>query len=184
MFERWLWKEKEHVDQFVGESFLAIDPGESGKVLAYEKGNPAPVLCCGALEQVEMARLMRVTGARVLVYEQQYVRSLKASQSVLEMTFKFGMALGWVGCTRADVRELHLFGMAPASWQAHQRGHKGHPKRAELAAIAKQRALAEAAKGGPFRLWWDAEVKEGREGLASALGIADLWKHVAWHSSI
>lgn len=180
MFERWNWKEAEHVEQFRGEAFLSIDPGEAGKVLAYEARNPNPVLVCDPHQPKDIYRLMRATSARVIVVEAQYVRSLKASQSVLEMTIKLGMALGWVACMNADIRELHLFQMAPASWQAHQRGHKGRPKRGEGLAIAKERARAQAASDPVFRLWWDAEVQAGREGLASALGIGDLWKHEAW----
>lgn len=180
MFERWNWKEPEHVDQFRGEAFLAIDPGEHGKVLAYEECNPDPAFACSPLQPVEMARLMRATGARVIVVETQYVTMIKHARSVVELTLKLGMALGWVACTRADIRECHLFEVAPASWQAHQRGHKGKPKRAEMLQISNARALAEAAKGGPFSLWWGAEAKAGKEGLASALGIGDLWKHHAW----
>lgn len=180
MFERWNWKESEHVDQFRGEAFLTIDPGEHGKVLAYEKGNPNPSLVCHPLQPEDIARLMRATGARVLVVEAQYVRSLKASQSVLELTLKLGMVLGWVACMRADIREMHVFMMAPASWQAHQRDHKGRPKRGEGIEIALERARAQTISDPLFRLWWEAEVKAGREGLASALGIADLWKATAW----
>lgn len=181
MFERWNWKEQEHVDQFRGESFLSIDPGENGKVLAFEKGNPGPVLACSPLAPIDMSRLMRVTGARVIVLETQYVTMIKHARSVVELTLKLGMALGWVACTRAEIRECHLFEVAPSSWQAHQRGHKGRtPKRAEMLKISNERALAEVRRGGSFALWWEAEVKAGREGLASALGLADLWKHVAW----
>ncbi len=180
MFERWNWKEPEHVAAFRGEAFVAVDPGEDGKGLGYEAGNPHPTFVFSPLDPRDMWRVMKAIGARVVVAEQQYVRSLKASQSVLELTFKWGMALGWLGCMRADVYETHLFGVAPASWQAHQRGHKGRPTRGEGLKIAKERARAEVGANPSFRLWWDAEVAAGREGLASALGIGDLWRATAW----
>ena len=180
MFERWNWKEADHVEPFRNEPFLAIDPGETGKVLAYEKGKRSPVMVAHPLQPEDVGRVMKATGARVLVVEAQYVRSLKASQSVLELTFKLGMCLGWVACTRAHVREMHMFAVAPASWQAHQRGHKGKPLRGEGIAIAMARAKQKANFDPVFRLWWEAEAKAGKEGLASALGIGDLWQHEAW----
>ncbi len=181
MFERWNWKESEHVDQFRGEAFLSVDPGQAGKVLAYEKGKQNPVLVAHPLQPEDLTRLLRSTGARVIVVEAQYVTMLKNARSVLELSFKWGMCLGWVACTRADPHELHVFEVAPASWQAHQRDHKGaRRKRAEMMKLAFERAGRQAATDPQFRLWWSAEVKAGREGLASALGIADFWKSVAW----
>ncbi len=182
MFERWNWDEREHVDQFRGEPFLAIDPGEHGKVLAYEAGKPNPVLVAHPLQPEDLVRLMRSTGARVIVVERQYVTMITHAKSVLELTLKLGMCLGWVACTRADIKELHLFEIAASSWQAHQRNHKGRtPKRAVSIAFMNERARQQAAVDPVFRFWWAAETNsQGREGLASALGIADLWKHVAW----
>jgi hypothetical protein len=182
VFERWNWEEPEHVDQFRGEPFLAIDPGEHGKVLGYEKGKPNPVLVAHPLQPEDLVRLMRSTGARVIVVEKQYVTMITHARSVLELTLKLGMCLGWVAATRANVQELHVFEMAASSWQAHQRGHVGRtPKRKESIRIMTERATAQATIDPVFRLWWAAETNsQGREGLASALGIADLWKHVAW----
>lgn len=170
------------MEQFRGESFLAIDPGEHGKVLAYEKSRPNAVLVAHPLQPEDLVRLMRSTGARVIVVEKQYVTMIKNARSVLELTLKLGMCLGWVAATRANVQELHLFEVAASSWQAHQRGHKGRtPKRKESIAFMNERARQQAAADPVFRLWWAAETNsQGREGLASALGIADLWKHVAW----
>lgn len=187
MFERWNWKESEHVDQFRGEAFLAIDPGERGKVLAYERqavGARNPSLCCSPLQPEDIARLMRSTGARVIVVEAQYVTQIKTARSVLELTLKLGMALGWVACMRADIREMHLFEVAASSWQAHQRGHKGRtPTRKEAMKVAQASALVQCKVDPVFRLWWEAEDKLGKEGLASALGIADHWQAVAWNGA-
>lgn len=180
MLERCNWKETEHVDQFRGESFVTMDPGEHGKALAYEKGKAEPVLVAAAMQPEDVARIMRSVGARVLITEVQYVTNLKMARGVTELSFRTGIVVGYAIATRAPVHVTHLFEMAASSWQAHQRGHKGRPKRAEQLEISKQRALAEVAKGGNFALWWEAEVKLGREGLASALGIGDLWRHVAW----
>lgn len=169
------------MDQFRGEAFLAIDPGEFGQVLAFEKGNPNPVLCCHPLQPEDMARLMRSTGARVIVVEAQYVTMLKHARSILELTFKLGQALGWVACMRADVMETHLFEVAASSWQAHQRGHVGRtPKRTEAMKLARARALAHMAFNPSFKIWWAAANTLGKEGLASALGVGDLWREVAW----
>jgi hypothetical protein len=181
VFERWNWKESEHVDQFRDESFCAMDPGASGKVLAYEKGNRYPVLAASSMQPEDVARIMRVVGARVLVAEAQYVTQLKSARGIVELAFRSGIVVGYLIATRAPVHVTHLFEVAAASWQAHQRGHKGaRPKRAEMLKISALRALAECSSNETFRLWWAAEVAAGREGLASALGIGDHWKHVAW----
>jgi len=181
VFERWNWKEFEHVEQFRDEAFVAMDPGGAGKALAYEKGNPEPVLVASAAQPEDVARIMRSVNARVLVAEAQYVTSLKAARSVVELAFRSGIVVGYMIATRAPVHVTHLFEVAASSWQAHQRGHKGRtPKRAEMLKISKARALAEVSKNGNFALWWAAEVAAGKEGLASALGLADLWRHTAW----
>lgn len=181
MFERWNWKESEHVDQFRGEAFLSIDPGEHGKVLAYEAGRHDPVLVCNPLQPEDLIRLMRSTGARVIVLEAQYVTMIRNARAVVELTFKMGQALGWLACARAEIKETHLFEVAASSWQAHQRGHKGRtPKRAESLAISRARALEQCKRDPVFKLWWDAEVAAGKEGLASALGLGDLWRATAW----
>lgn len=172
------------MNQFRNEAYLSIDPGEHGKVLGYEAGNVYPSLVAHPLQPEDLTRLMRSTGARVLVVEAQYVTQLKNARSVLELSFKLGMALGWLACTRAEIRELHMFEIAPASWQARQRrqfGIKGgRPKRKEMMELAFRRAAVEVDVNPNFRLWWNAEAKAGKEGLASALGIGDHWQGVAW----
>ena len=170
------------MDQFVGESFLTMDPGVHGKVLAYEKGNPHPVLVCSPRQPEDLSRLMRVTGARVLVVEQQYVTSLQRARSVVELSFGSGLAIGWLCCTRAPVHATHLFEVAPASWQAHQRGHVGRAKKGEANALmmAKAAEFVRQFPAEPFCLWWNAEVKAGKEGLAAALAMGEFWKHTAW----
>ncbi len=176
MFERWRWDEPEHTDQFTGKGFVAIDPGKEGAALAFRAGEKKPALMCAPEQPVELFKLVRDVDAAVIILEAQYVTHLKMARSIVELSFKTGIALGWVACSRHPLHVTNLIEVAPATWQAHQRHNVGaQPGRGQGIAIAKARAKSFAAGCPLFALWWQASTADVKEGLASALGLADWW---------
>lgn len=181
MIERWRWDEREHREQFAGEPFVTIDPGAEGYALGFVPGSGLPVGYCQCYAVESLFELFLLTKAHVVLIEAQYVRNLKAGQSVLELTLRTYMALGWVAANLRNAATwgwtLNMFQIAPATWQAHQRRivgwqGKGQPKREEGLQIAFARA--DAVIGDQEE--WQKATKPRREGLASALGIAEWWR--------
>jgi hypothetical protein len=182
---RWDWQSTDDREQFAGEPFVSIDPGADGYAMGWESCYRAPpVGYCHALHPDSIVELMRRIGARVVVVESQYVTSLKNARHILELTFRLGIALGWVGCAvhlRSHVRlppssvSLDLFEVATSTWQAHQRrqaGIKGRKKRGEGIQVTLDRAVQVI---GTEDEWRSANAKQ-KEGMASALGIGEWWK--------
>lgn len=178
MIERWLVTEREHWEQFVGEPFVSCDPGSDGYALAWAPGKVEPIAFCHQLEPELLADLLFRVKARVLVSEAQYVRQLSNGGAMLELTLRSALSIGWAACRlHQDGTDLNLFQVSPSTWQAHQRhrvGRKGQAARGEGIAIALARA--EQLIGDEQE--WRKATKKRREGLASALGIAEHWRHL------
>lgn len=176
MIERWNHDEREHREQFAGESFVAIDPGVEGYAMGFERGTFAPVGYCSALHPESLVALCRKVRTEVVIVEQQFIKSLAQGVSTLDLSLRCGMALGWLACALTQGGGgLNLFTVSPSTWQAHQRRRKGIPRqleRGEGIALAVERAVEVIGDQEE----WQRATKKRREGMASALGIGEWWR--------
>lgn len=175
--ERWNHPEREHREPFERKPFVSIDPGTDGYALAWVPDEDRPAGYCHALDPMALIELFILVGATVGVVESQYVTSLKNARHILELSFRSGMSLGWLaGAMQAQVgADLHLFEVAPATWQAYQRRRAGVAHRlARGEGIELALAAAEDLIGTEGE--WRKARKKQREGLASACGIGMWWR--------
>lgn len=168
--ERWNHEEREHREQFRGRSFLAIDPGREGYALGYS-GNGSAAGYCHALEPISMWDLARLVGASVFILEAQHIRQINNANSILDLGFRAGMTLGWVAALMPH--PMNLFQVAPSTWQSHQRKKLGRPKAQKGEALLWTLERGEQVFGRETE--WQLANRKQREGMASALGIAEWW---------
>lgn len=177
MIERWNWEDSEHREQFRGEPFATVDPGTAGYVLGFTGvESEVPTVYCHALEPVSMADLLVDLRCRVLVTESQFIGNPSLAKSVLDLSFRHGISLGYCAAYRCHLagdwdERLHLFEVVPSTWQAFQRAGRKKVK-GDGIAHALERAGTLLAN---HTEWQKANTKQ-REGMASALGIADWWR--------
>jgi hypothetical protein len=172
--ERLDWKKCR--ERFRGKPFVSIDPGAQGYALGWIPECPLPVAYCHALEPHLVATLVASSNAPIVVWESQYVTSLKNARHILELTFRAGMSLGVTAeCLRREGIALRLTEVSPSTWQAHQRrtlGLKGQAKRGE--GIKTAVAVAKKALGKERE--WPRSSAEEKRGIASAYGIGMWWR--------
>lgn len=150
-------------------AFVAVDPGNDGGALVCARGGTV-LAYVEPYDDDALAAAMLKYSAGVLVVESQYVTSLKRARSIVELTFRTGLLLGVVS---ERIPSLYIFDVAPSTWQAFQRGG-GKATRGEGIVIARR----EAERVLGVRRWFaDASVAR-KEGISSALGIAQWWRHV------
>jgi hypothetical protein len=180
LIERWNHEETEHREQFLRQAYVSVDPGADGYAMLWLPGATEPSAYCHALEPEALTALLIRGGVNVLVVEGQYVRSLKNARHVLELAFRQAMAIGWLAAVLHSMRiDLHLFQVAPSTWQAYRRrqaGLKGHAERGEGIELALQRAEQVIGKE---REWVMASKKQ-KEGMASAFCIGEWWRSLTW----
>lgn len=178
MIERWNYQDREHLERFARVPFVSIDPGADGWALGWHPWSPTPSVFCHAYDPMALVELFKTVQASVVVLEAQYIGNLGMAGSVLEMSLRQGMSLGWLAgeMHRGEPRkDLHLFQVPPSTWQAHQRRQAGIPgrlPRGEGIALTLQRAVAVMGEEEE----WKLATKKQREGLASALGIGEWWR--------
>lgn len=178
--ERWNYQEREHREMFANKSFVSIDPGADGWALGWHAWTPTPSVFCHAYDPMALVELVGTVEARVFVLEAQYIGNLQMATSVLEMTLRQGMSLGWLAAElhrepSKQKRDLNLFQVSPSTWQAHQRriaGIPGRLPRGEGIALALKRAADLVGEEEE----WKIATKKQREGMASALGIGEWWR--------
>ncbi len=176
--ERWDYKQSEHRLRFGNKPFVSIDPGADGWALGWHPWQPAPCAFCHAYDPMALVELAETVAAVVFVVEAQYIGTLGMAGSVLEMSFRQGMSLGWLAAALhggEPRKDLHIFQVPPSTWQAQQRrqaGIAGRLPRAEGIALTLKRA--KEVMGDEDE--WKRATKKQREGLGSALGIGEWWR--------
>jgi hypothetical protein len=181
VIQRLDYKQADQRARFDNVPFVSIDPGADGWALGWYPWQLVPCAFCHAYDPEALVALFRTVEACVAVVEGQYIGNLGMAGSVLEMSFRQGMSLGWLGAimhhsdktwTRKD---LHLFQVSPSTWQARQRRRAGIPgrlPRAEGIALSIKRAAELVGDEAE----WKGATKKQREGLASASGIGEWWR--------
>ena len=177
--ERWDYKQSDHRARFENKAFVSIDPGADGWALGWFSWQPSPCGFCHAYDPMALVELMNTVEAQVVVLEAQYIGNLGMAGSVLEMSLRQGMSLGWLAAAmhagNSIRKDLHLFQVPPSTWQAHQRrqaGIRGRLPKAEGIALTAKRA--KEVMGDEKE--WQLATKKQREGLGSALGIGEWWR--------
>lgn len=179
--QRWRYNDGECRSRFGKKPFVSIDPGADGWALGWYPWSEAPVAFCHAYDPMALVELGRTVEATIFVVEAQYIGNLGMAGSVLEMTFRQGLALGWLGAVmhysgkENPRKDLHLVQVPPSTWQAHQRRQAGIPgrlPRGEGIDLALKRARELVGEEDE----WVKGTKKQREGMASAIGIGEWWR--------
>lgn len=179
--QRWRYNDGECRSRFRKTPFVSIDPGANGWALGWYPWSEAPVAFCHAYDPMALVELGRTVEATIFIVEAQYFYDPKLAQSVLEMTFRQGLALGWLGAVmhysgkESPRKDLHLVQVSPSTWQAHQRkvaGIPGRLGRGEGIALAVKRARQLVGEEEE----WVKGTQAQREGMASAIGIGEWWR--------
>jgi len=172
------YKQGDHRERFARRPFVSIDPGADGWALGWYPWLASPSGFCHAYDPMALVALARMVDAVVFVVEAQYIGNLGMAGSVLEMSLRQGMSLGWLGCAlHGDgslPKALNLFQVPPSTWQARQRrqaGIAGKLPRKEGIQLSLKRAKELV---GDEDEWRKATAKQ-REGMASAIGIGEWW---------
>lgn len=181
MIQRWEYKDSEQRARFAQRPFISIDPGADGWALGWHPWATSPSGFCHAYDPMALVELVGMVDARVLVIEAQYIGNLGMAGSVLEMSLRQGMCIGWLAAVLHEAgavtksRDVNLFQVPPSTWQAHQRrleGVQGRLGRGEGIELTVRHA--EALLGDQDE--WQRATKKQREGLGSALGIGEWWR--------
>lgn len=183
---------KNQLKEAIGLPFAAMDPGREGYLLTFLPGLLEVVDGASPMIPESCYRAMRATRrARVLVQETQFIGNLKAARSVIELAYTTGVCVGWLSCQMEKSvptlddgagysdppRQLLVYEVAPATWQAYQHREHGE-KRAKESGIRLAMEVAEENLGRSL-LWRGADNKR-RTGIAAAYGIAQWWQSLIY----
>lgn len=170
--KRWDWKEAKTALR--GQTFAALDPGVHGALIVCgpEKGM---VRYARPSQADECAKLLALTGARVMVVESQYITNVQRSRSVIELTLSMGILLGYLSHEFGG--GLDVVSVAPSTWQAAQK-QKYDPCGQKKSGYAAEMMMKVAdSELGHWSGWRKANIS-AKTGIAAAYGIAQWWHRV------
>lgn len=168
-----------------GAPFVAIDMDSNGYAVGFAVRPQVPPLFAHAHDVAAICALTTVVRESphrpVIVYEERFAYNVHTIKSTVAGALINGIGLGAIAHGMPD--GVSLYGVAAATWQAHlrkKRGVKGTLSRAAGIQLAMDEHTPFMLEDPDRKAFWDTLNKKRREGVASALGIADWWRAQTW----